>query len=79
MIQSARIRGVLAPVVTPFKADLSPDGERFIAHCIAIAPAMCDRSPWRLNRTCRSPQSLHCNTGDWDLNDRTFRNDSSHS
>ena len=28
-----RIRGVLAPVVTPFKADLSPDRERFIAHC----------------------------------------------
>lgn len=27
------ICGVLAPVVTPFKADLSPDGERFIAHC----------------------------------------------
>jgi len=33
MIQSARIRGVLAPVVTPFRADLSPDQERFIAHC----------------------------------------------
>jgi 4-hydroxy-tetrahydrodipicolinate synthase len=27
------IRGVLAPVVTPFKADLSPDCERFIRHC----------------------------------------------
>ncbi len=24
MIQSARIRGVLSPIVTPFKADLSP-------------------------------------------------------
>jgi 4-hydroxy-tetrahydrodipicolinate synthase len=33
MIQSARIRGVLAPVVTPFGADFSPDKERFIAHC----------------------------------------------
>src|SRR5256714_2726310 len=30
---SERIRGVLAPVVTPFKDDLSPDTERFIAHC----------------------------------------------
>src|SRR5438046_1396186 len=30
---SQRIRGVLAPVVTPFKADLSPDCERFISHC----------------------------------------------
>jgi 4-hydroxy-tetrahydrodipicolinate synthase len=28
----ARIRGVLAPVVTPFKADLAPDRERFIRH-----------------------------------------------
>src|SRR5437879_8936695 len=28
-----RIRGVLAPVLTPFKADLSPDQERFIAYC----------------------------------------------
>ena len=28
-----RIRGVLAPVVTPFKADLAPDTERLIAHC----------------------------------------------
>jgi len=28
-----RIRGVLSPVVTPFKPDLSPDAERFIAHC----------------------------------------------
>ncbi|PYI91786.1 MAG: dihydrodipicolinate synthase family protein [Verrucomicrobia bacterium] len=27
------IRGVLAPVVTPFGADLSPDKERFLAHC----------------------------------------------
>jgi hypothetical protein len=33
MIQSARIHGVLAPVVTPFKADLLPDSQRFIAHC----------------------------------------------
>src|SRR5438874_7963952 len=28
-----RIRGVLVPVVTPFKADLSPDRDRFIRHC----------------------------------------------
>ena len=25
-----RIRGVLSPVVTPFKADLSPDKERWV-------------------------------------------------
>src|SRR5437868_1754053 len=28
-----RIKGVLAPVVTPFKADLSPDAERLAGHC----------------------------------------------
>jgi 4-hydroxy-tetrahydrodipicolinate synthase len=36
-----RIRGVLAPVVTPFGADLSPDTERFIAHC-----------QWLLSQNC---------------------------
>ena len=36
-----RIRGVLAPVVTPFKADLSPDGQRFIGHC-----------KWLLSQNC---------------------------
>src|SRR4249919_2823349 len=30
---SKRIRGVLAPVVTPFRANLSSDRERFIRHC----------------------------------------------
>ena len=28
-----RIRGALAPVLTPFKADLEPDTARFVAHC----------------------------------------------
>jgi 4-hydroxy-tetrahydrodipicolinate synthase len=28
-----RIRGVLSPVVTPFKADYSPDPDRFVRHC----------------------------------------------
>ncbi len=28
-----RLRGVLSPVVTPFKRDYSPDAERFIKHC----------------------------------------------
>ena len=41
MIQSARIRGVLAPVVTPFRGDLAPDKERFIAHC-----------QWLLSQNC---------------------------
>ena len=28
-----RIQGVLSPVVTPFRSDLSPDVERFVRHC----------------------------------------------
>jgi 4-hydroxy-tetrahydrodipicolinate synthase len=31
--RSDRIRGVLSPVVTAFKPDLSPDPERFVRHC----------------------------------------------
>ncbi len=30
---SERIRGVLAPVVTPFDSELKPDAQRFIQHC----------------------------------------------
>ena len=30
---STRIRGVLAPVLTPFTPDLQPDVKRFVAHC----------------------------------------------
>lgn len=30
---SQRIQGVLSPVVTPFKRDLSPDPERYVRHC----------------------------------------------
>src|SRR5258707_15812653 len=36
-----RLRGVLAPVVTPFKTDLAPDSQRFIAHC-----------KWLLSKNC---------------------------
>src|SRR5438876_6400954 len=39
---SERIWGVLAPVVTPLKADLAPDRERFIRHC-----------QWLLSQNCR--------------------------
>jgi 4-hydroxy-tetrahydrodipicolinate synthase len=41
LVTSQRIRGVLAPVVTPFKSDLSPDRERFIRHC-----------QWLLSQNC---------------------------
>ncbi|MGW8313169.1 MAG: dihydrodipicolinate synthase family protein [Desulfuromonadales bacterium] len=33
MTKEQRIRGVLAPVVTPFTKDLVPDPQRFLAHC----------------------------------------------
>jgi 4-hydroxy-tetrahydrodipicolinate synthase len=33
MAKEQRIRGVLAPVVTPFTKDLAPDPQRFVAHC----------------------------------------------
>jgi len=41
MTQAQRIRGVLAPVVTPFNRDLSPDPKRFIAQC-----------KWMLTQNC---------------------------
>ena len=33
MTDIPRIKGVLSPVVTPFKADLAPDPERFVRQC----------------------------------------------
>ena len=33
MSSAPRIKGVLAPVVTPFNADLAPDAQRFVAQC----------------------------------------------
>ena len=32
-IPAPRLKGVLSPAVTPFKADLSPDAERYVRHC----------------------------------------------
>jgi 4-hydroxy-tetrahydrodipicolinate synthase len=43
---SQRIRGVLAPVVTPFKADLSPDQDRFIRHCRWLLSQNCGLAPF---------------------------------
>jgi 4-hydroxy-tetrahydrodipicolinate synthase len=43
---SQRIRGVLAPVVTPFKVDLSPDRERFIRHCQWLLSQNCGLAPF---------------------------------
>src|SRR5215831_6939168 len=43
---SHRIRGVLAPVVTPFKADFSPDRERFITQCQWLLSHNCGLAPF---------------------------------
>lgn len=43
---SQRIRGVLAPVATPFKADLSPDRDRFIRHCRWLLSQNCGLAPF---------------------------------
>jgi 4-hydroxy-tetrahydrodipicolinate synthase len=54
MIQSARLHGVLAPVVTPFKADLSPDRERFIAHCQWLLSQNCGLAVFGTNSEANS-------------------------
>ena len=49
-----RIRGVLAPVVTPFKADLSPDSQRFIAHCKWLLSQNCGLAVFGTNSEANS-------------------------
>src|SRR6476646_3517669 len=49
-----RIRGVLAPVVTPFKDDLSPDTERFIAHCRWLLSQNCGLAVFGTNSEANS-------------------------
>ena len=49
-----RIRGVLAPVVTPFKADLSPDRERFIGHCQWLLSQNCGLAVFGTNSEANS-------------------------
>ena len=36
-----RIEGVLAPVITPFRSDYSPDAERFVRHCRWLLKSGC--------------------------------------
>jgi len=38
---ATKLKGVPSPVVTPFKADLAPDGERFIRHCKWLLKSGC--------------------------------------
>jgi 4-hydroxy-tetrahydrodipicolinate synthase len=48
------IRGVLAPVVTPFKADLSPDSQRWIAHCKWLLSQNCGLAVFGTNSEANS-------------------------
>jgi 4-hydroxy-tetrahydrodipicolinate synthase len=52
--KSRRIRGVLAPVVTPFKADLSPDRDRFIRHCQWLLSQNCGLAAFGTNSEANS-------------------------
>ncbi len=54
MPSTQRIRGVLAPVVTPFKADLSPDCERFIKHCQWLLSQNCGLAVFGTNSEANS-------------------------
>jgi 4-hydroxy-tetrahydrodipicolinate synthase len=49
-----RICGVLAPVVTPFKPDLAPDSERFIAHCKWLLSQNCGLAVFGTNSEANS-------------------------
>ena len=51
---SQSIRGVLAPVVTPFKADLSPDYERFVRHCQWLLSQNCGLAVFGTNSEANS-------------------------
>ena len=53
-IINRRIRGALAPVVTPFKADLSPDRRRFIAHCKWLLAQGCGLAVFGTNSEANS-------------------------
>jgi 4-hydroxy-tetrahydrodipicolinate synthase len=54
MDQVKRIKGVLAPVVTPFNADLSPDPQRLIAHCRWLLSQNCGLAVFGTNSEANS-------------------------
>jgi 4-hydroxy-tetrahydrodipicolinate synthase len=49
-----RIKGVLAPVVTPFKSDLSPDPRRFTEHCRWLLSQNCGLAVFGTNSEANS-------------------------
>src|SRR4029079_10313592 len=54
MTPSPRIKGILSPVVTPFNRDLSPDPERFIAHCRWLLSQSCGLAVFGTNSEANS-------------------------
>ena len=54
MTQAQPIHGVLAPVITPFNKDLSPDPERFIAHCKWLLAQNCGLAVFGTNSEANS-------------------------
>jgi 4-hydroxy-tetrahydrodipicolinate synthase len=54
MIDTKRMRGVLSPVVTPFKGDLAPDKERFVAHCKWLLSQNCGLAMFGTNSEANS-------------------------
>ena len=54
VVQGKRIRGVLAPVVAPFKSDLSPDPQRLIAHCRWLLSQNCGLAVFGTNSEANS-------------------------
>jgi 4-hydroxy-tetrahydrodipicolinate synthase len=54
MTTSPRIKGVLSPVVTPFKADLTPDTERYIAQCRWLLTQNCGLAVFGTNSEANS-------------------------
>src|SRR5580765_2609958 len=53
-MEANRIRGVLAPVVTPFQNDLSPDQERLIRHCKWLLSQNCGLAVFGTNSEANS-------------------------
>lgn len=54
MKEHKRIKGVFSPVVTPFKADLSPDPERFITQCRWLLAQNCGLAVFGTNSEANS-------------------------
>jgi 4-hydroxy-tetrahydrodipicolinate synthase len=54
MSSQNRIRGVLSPVVTPFKSDLTPDKDRFVAHCKWLLSQNCGLAVFGTNSEANS-------------------------